>query len=63
VLTKIRREGYPGRRYYGGRQYVDVAETMAIDRAKRLFNCGFANVQPHSGRQPNHAVFYGAETG
>src|SRR5438093_1157191 len=49
-------EGYPGRRYYGGCQYVDVVEQLAIDRAKRLFNCAFANVQPHSGSQANQSV-------
>jgi glycine hydroxymethyltransferase len=57
VLTNKYAEGYPGRRYYGGCEYVDVAETLAIDRAKRLFECGFANVQPHSGAQANQAVF------
>ena len=57
VLTNKYAEGYPGRRYYGGCAYVDVAETLAIDRAKRLFDCGFANVQPHSGAQANQAVF------
>ncbi len=57
VLTNKYAEGYPGRRYYGGCQYVDVAEELAIDRAKRLFNAGFANVQPHSGAQANQAVF------
>jgi len=56
VLTNKYAEGYPGRRYYGGCQYVDVAEQLAIDRACRLFNCGFANVQPHSGAQANQAV-------
>ena len=49
VLTNKYAEGYPGRRYYGGCQYVDVAETIAIERAKKLFGCGFANVQPNSG--------------
>ncbi len=49
LLTNKYAEGYPGRRYYGGCQYVDVVEQLAIDRAKRLFNCTFANVQPHSG--------------
>ena len=49
LLTNKYAEGYPGRRYYGGCQYVDVVEQLAIDRAKRLFNCNFANVQPHSG--------------
>ena len=58
VLTKKYAEGYPGRRYYGGCEYVDVAEELAIDRAKRLFNCEFANVQPHSGAQANQAVFF-----
>jgi glycine hydroxymethyltransferase len=57
VLTNKYAEGYPGRRYYGGCEFVDEAETLAIDRAKRLFNCGFANVQPHSGAQANQAVF------
>jgi glycine hydroxymethyltransferase len=58
VLTNKYAEGYPGRRYYGGCEYVDVAEEIAIDRAKRLFNCNFANVQPHSGAQANQAVFF-----
>jgi glycine hydroxymethyltransferase len=57
VLTNKYAEGYPGRRYYGGCVEVDVAETLAIERAKRLFDCGFANVQPHSGAQANQAVF------
>jgi glycine hydroxymethyltransferase len=57
VLTNKYAEGYPGRRYYGGCQWVDVAEQLAIDRAKRLFECNFANVQPHSGAQANQAVF------
>ncbi|WP_374447415.1 serine hydroxymethyltransferase [Stella sp.] len=57
VLTNKYAEGYPGRRYYGGCEYVDVAEELAIDRAKRLFACNFANVQPHSGAQANQAVF------
>jgi glycine hydroxymethyltransferase len=57
VLTNKYAEGYPGRRYYGGCEYVDVAENLAIDRAKRLFGCAFANVQPHSGAQANQAVF------
>src|SRR5680860_1661257 len=56
VLTNKYAEGYPGRRYYGGCEYVDVAETLAIERAKALFSCGFANVQPHSGAQANGAV-------
>src|SRR5688572_55798 len=57
VLTNKYAEGYPGRRYYGGCGFVDVAERLAIDRAKRLFGCGFANVQPHAGAQANQAVF------
>ena len=57
VLTNKYAEGYPGRRYYGGCEFVDVAETLAIDRAKALFGCAFANVQPHSGAQANQAVF------
>src|SRR6187200_3520451 len=56
VLTNKYAEGYPGRRYYGGCEFVDVAETLAIDRACRLFNCSYANVQPHSGAQANMAV-------
>ncbi len=56
VLTNKYAEGYPGRRYYGGCEFVDVAEQLAIDRAKRLFGCAFANVQPHSGAQANQAV-------
>ncbi len=56
VLTNKYAEGYPGRRYYGGCQHVDVAEQMAIDRACKLFGCRFANVQPHSGAQANQAV-------
>jgi glycine hydroxymethyltransferase len=57
VLTNKYAEGYPGRRYYGGCAYVDVAEQLAIARAKTLFSCQFANVQPHSGAQANQAVF------
>ncbi len=57
ILTNKYAEGYPGKRYYGGCEYVDVAEALAIDRAKRLFDCAFANVQPHSGAQANGAVF------
>lgn len=57
VMTNKYAEGYPGRRYYGGCEYVDVAETLAIERAKQLFGCGFANVQPHSGASANLAVF------
>jgi glycine hydroxymethyltransferase len=57
VLTNKYAEGYPGRRYYGGCEVVDKAETLAIERAKQLFGCQFANVQPHSGSQANQAVF------
>ena len=57
VMTNKYAEGYPGRRYYGGCQYVDVAENLAIERAKQLFGCGFANVQPNSGSQANQGVF------
>jgi glycine hydroxymethyltransferase len=57
VLTNKYAEGYPGRRYYGGCQYVDIAETLAIERVTKLFACRFANVQPHSGAQANAAVF------
>ncbi|TWB22110.1 glycine hydroxymethyltransferase [Nitrospirillum amazonense] len=57
VLTNKYAEGYPSKRYYGGCEYVDVAEQLAIDRAKALFNCAYANVQPHSGAQANQAVF------
>ena len=57
VLTNKYAEGYPGRRYYGGCQYVDVAETLAIERAKELFGVGFANVQPNSGSQANQGVY------
>jgi glycine hydroxymethyltransferase len=56
LLTNKYAEGYPGKRYYGGCQHVDVVEQLAIDRAKRLFNCSFANVQPHSGSQANQSV-------
>ncbi|MBM3525459.1 MAG: serine hydroxymethyltransferase, partial [Alphaproteobacteria bacterium] len=56
VLTNKYAEGYPGRRYYGGCEFVDVAERLAIERAKALFGCRFANVQPHSGAQANQAV-------
>jgi len=58
VMTNKYAEGYPGRRYYGGCQYVDVSEQLAIDRAKQLFNCSYANVQPHSGATANQAVFF-----
>ena len=57
VMTNKYAEGYPGRRYYGGCQHVDVAENLAIDRAKQLFGCGYANVQPNSGSQANQGVF------
>jgi glycine hydroxymethyltransferase len=57
VLTNKYAEGYPGRRYYGGCQYVDIAERLAIERATKLFGCQFANVQPHSGASANEAVF------
>src|ERR1700761_3698058 len=57
VLTNKYAEGYPGKRYYGGCEYVDIVETLAIERAKQLFGCAFANVQPNSGSQMNQAVF------
>ncbi|MBO4218803.1 MAG: serine hydroxymethyltransferase [Erysipelotrichaceae bacterium] len=57
VLTNKYAEGYPGKRYYGGCQYVDEIETIAIERACRLFHCNYANVQPHSGAQANYAVY------
>jgi glycine hydroxymethyltransferase len=62
VLTNKYAEGYPGKRYYGGCQFVDIAENLAIDRAKQLFGCGFANVQPNSGSQANQAVFLALAT-
>ena len=58
ILTNKYAEGYPGRRYYGGCEYVDMVETLAIERAKKLFGAGYANVQPHSGAQANMAVFF-----
>ena len=58
IMTNKYAEGYPGRRYYGGCQFVDVSESLAIERAKELFDCSFANVQPHSGAQANQAVFF-----
>lgn len=58
ILTNKYAEGYPGKRYYGGCQYVDIVEQIAIDRAKELFGCDYANVQPHSGAQANMAVFF-----
>ena len=57
IMTNKYAEGYPDRRYYGGCKYVDVAEQLARERAKRLFGCEFANVQPHSGSQANQGVF------
>ena len=57
VLTNKYAEGYPGKRYYGGCEYVDISESLAIERAKKLFSCNFANVQPHSGAQANGAVY------
>jgi len=57
-LTNKYAEGYPGKRYYGGCEYVDVVETLAIERAKKLFGCDYANVQPHSGAQANMAAFF-----
>ena len=62
VLTNKYAEGYPGKRYYGGCEFVDVAEQLAIDRAKKLFDCDYANVQPHSGAQANMAVYYALAT-
>lgn len=58
VLTNKYAEGYPGKRYYGGCEYVDIAENLARERAKRLFSCEYANVQPHSGSQANMAVYF-----
>src|SRR5215210_1718451 len=57
VLTNKYAEGLPGKRYYGGCQFVDIAENLAIERVTKLFGCAFANVQPHSGAQANAAVF------
>src|SRR6478672_13027643 len=57
VFTNKYAEGYPGKRYYGGCEYADVVETLAIERAKQLFGCAYANVQPNSGSQMNQAVF------
>ena len=57
-LTNKYAEGYPGKRYYGGCQYVDVVENLAIERAKELFGCEYVNIQPHSGVQANMAVFF-----
>ena len=58
ILTNKYAEGYPGKRYYGGCEYIDMVETLAIDRAKALFDCQWANVQPHSGAQANMAVYF-----
>jgi glycine hydroxymethyltransferase len=58
ILTNKYAEGYPGKRYYGGCEYVDIAEQLAIDRAKQLFGAAYANVQPHSGSQANAAVYF-----
>src|ERR1700730_5707820 len=57
-MTNKYAEGYPGRRYYGGCEYVDIAEQLAIDRAKKLFGADYVNVQPHSGSQANFAVYF-----
>ena len=62
VLTNKYAEGYPGKRYYGGCEVVDEVETLAIERAKQLFGCEYANVQPHSGSQANQAVFMATMT-
>ena len=56
VFTNKYAEGYPGKRYYGGCEFVDIAEELAIERAKELYNCSYVNVQPHSGAQANGAV-------
>src|SRR3974390_1647618 len=58
VLTNKYAEGYPGKRYYGGCEYVDIAEQLAIERVKQLFGAEYANVQPHSGSQANAAVYF-----
>ena len=58
ILTNKYAEGYPGKRYYGGCEFVDEIENIAIERAKKLFGCGFANVQPHSGSPANGAVLW-----
>ena len=57
IMTNKYAEGYPGKRYYGGCEYVDQAEEIAIERVKKLYNCRYANLQPHSGAQANQAVF------
>ena len=59
VLTNKYAEGYPGKRYYDGCEHVDQTETLAIERLKKLFDCKFVNVQPHSGAQANGAVLFG----
>lgn len=58
ILTNKYAEGYPGKRYYGGCEFVDAVEDVARDRLKELFSANFANVQPHSGSQANQAVFW-----
>ncbi|HEX6832650.1 MAG TPA: serine hydroxymethyltransferase, partial [Rudaea sp.] len=58
VLTNKYAEGYPGKRYYGGCEFVDIAEKLAIERLKKLYDCDYANVQPHSGSQANQAVYF-----
>ena len=58
ILTNKYAEGYPAKRYYGGCEYVDIVENLAIERAKKIFGCNFANVQPHSGANANHAVLF-----
>src|SRR6187455_3833157 len=58
VLTNKYAEGYPGKRYYGGCEFVDIAEKLAIERVKQLFGADYANVQPHSGSQANQAVYF-----
>src|SRR5690606_386945 len=58
ILTNKYAEGYPGKRYYGGCEYVDIVENLAIERVKKLFNSKYANVQPHSGSQANASVFH-----
>jgi len=57
VMTNKYAEGYPGNRYYGGCEFVDQAENIALERVKKLYNCKYANLQPHSGAQANQAVF------
>ena len=62
VLTNKYAEGYAGKRYYGGCEYVDIAEELAVERAKQLYNCSYVNVQPHSGAQANGAVMLATMT-